>query len=67
MDPEMVSTGPKPSSVSFATSPGTELPNVTPKRPLGEVEEEGQDREEDDALPPWTTGSQTMPPLPRNL
>jgi hypothetical protein len=63
----MVSTGPEPSSVSSATSPGIELPNVTPKRPLYEVEEEDQDREEDDVSPPWTMGSQTMPLLPRNL
>ncbi len=67
MDPETVSTGPEPSSASFATNPGTELPNVTPKRPPGEAEEEDQDHEEDDASPPWITGNQTMPPLSRSL
>ncbi len=67
MDPEMVSTGPEPSSASSVTNPGIELPNVTPKRPLDEVKEEDQDHEEDDVSPPWTMGSQIMPPLPRNL
>ena len=65
MDPEMVSTGPEPSFASFATSPGIASPSVTPRRPQDEAEEDPE--EEEDASPPWTTDSPTVPPLPRNL
>ena len=66
MDPEMVSTGPEPSSVSFATSPGIASPSVTPKQPQDEAEEDHEE-EEEDASPPWTTDSPTVPPPSRNL
>ena len=64
--PEMASTGPEPSYVSFVTSLGIALLSATPKRPQDEAEEDHEE-DEADALPPWTTGSPTVPPLPRSL